>query len=48
MAKEGAKHVEIAGIEDKRQITAVFAGTMSGFFPPATINVQRKNRKMPT
>ena len=27
MAREGSKRVELAGI-DKRQITAVFAGTM--------------------
>ena len=32
MAKEGAKRVEIAGVEDTRQITAMFAGTRSGFF----------------
>ena len=32
MAIEGLKRVEIFGIEDKRQITAVFAGTMAGDF----------------
>ena len=32
MAKEGSKHIEIAGAEDKRQITAVFANTMVGDF----------------
>ena len=28
MAKQGVKKVEIVGISDKRQITAVFAGTL--------------------
>ena len=36
--KEGSKRVEIAGIDDKRQITAVFAGTLVGdFLPPQLI-----------
>ena len=30
MAEEGSKRVEITGKDDKRQLTAVFAGTMSG------------------
>ena len=30
MDKEGAKRVEIAGVDDKRQITAVLAGSLSG------------------
>ena len=34
MEKRGTKHVEIAGKDDKRQITAVFASTMSGKFLP--------------
>ena len=34
MEKRGTKRVEIAGVEDKRQITAVFACTMSGKFLP--------------
>ena len=29
-ATEGSKRVEISGLGDKRQITAVFAGTLSG------------------
>ena len=38
MAKEGSKAVEITGINGKRQITAVFADTMSGdFLPPQII-----------
>ena len=32
MELEGAKRVEIAGKDDKRQITAVFAGSMAGDF----------------
>ena len=34
METEGAKWVEIAGKDDKRQITAVFAGSMAGDFLP--------------
>ena len=34
MAKQGSKQVEIAGVDDKRQITAVFGGTMAGDFIP--------------
>ena len=37
MAKEGSKRVEITEIEDKRQITAVFAGTMSGKVHPSQL-----------
>ena len=32
MDKEGSKRVEIAGIDDKRQTTAVFAGSLTGDF----------------
>ena len=32
VAKEGSKRVEICGIEDKRQIRAVFGCSMSGDF----------------
>lgn len=32
MEKEGSKRVEITGLGDKRPITAVFAGTLSGAF----------------
>ena len=32
MEKQGSKKVKIAGLDDKRQITAVFAATMSGGF----------------
>ena len=34
MAPEGSRRVEIAGLEDKRQITAAFAGTLSEEFLP--------------
>ncbi len=45
MAKEGSKRVEIAGIDDKRQITAVFAGTMAGEFLPPQLIYQGKTAK---
>ena len=34
MAPSGSRHVEIVGMGDKRQITAVFAGSFSGDFLP--------------
>lgn len=38
MEKEGSKRVEIVAIDDKRQITAVFAGSLTGdFLPPQLI-----------
>ena len=38
MDKEGAKRVEIVGVDDKRQITAVLAGSLSGdYLPPRLI-----------
>ena len=37
MEKEGSKKVEIAGINDKRQITAVFAGSLTGDFLPVQL-----------
>lgn len=40
MAKEGSKLVEIAGINDMRQITAVFANTMSGDFLPHQVIIK--------
>ena len=45
MAKEGSKRVEIAGIDDKRQITAVFGGTMAGDFLPPQLIYQGKTHK---
>ena len=42
MEKEGSKWVEIAGVDDKRQITAVFAGSLAGdFLPPQLISTQQ-------
>ena len=41
MEKEGAKHVEIKGLDDKRQITAaVFGGTITGEFLPLQLVYQ--------
>lgn len=37
MEKEGKKCIEVAGFEDKRQITAVFAASISGAFLPLQI-----------
>ena len=40
MEKEGAKRVEIKGLDDKRQITAVFGGTLTGEFLPMQLVYQ--------
>jgi len=45
MVKVGAKRVKIVGANDKRQITAVFAGTMSGEFLPPHLIYQGKTPK---
>ena len=45
MEKEGAKRVELVGIDDKRQITAVFAGTMGGHFLPIQLIYKGKTSK---
>ena len=45
MEKEGAKKVEITGLGDKRQITAVFAGTQSGHFLPPQVIYQGSTEK---
>ena len=38
MEKKGTKRVKLAGLDDKRQITAVFAATMTGeFLPPQLV-----------
>ena len=42
MEREGAKRVKIIGKEDKRQITAVFAGTYIGDFLPIQLVYQGK------
>ena len=45
MEKERSKRVEIARIDDKRQITAVFSATMSGTFLPVQLIYQGKMPK---
>ncbi len=35
LEKKGSNRVEIAGVNDKRQITALIAGALSGCFLPA-------------
>ena len=42
MAAEGSKRVEISGLGDKRQITAVFAGILSGMF----IKINKPNNEL--
>ena len=49
MEKEGTKKVEIIGVDDKRQITAVLAGYLAGDFlssPPT--HIQRYYKAMST
>ncbi|CAC5362591.1 unnamed protein product [Mytilus coruscus] len=41
MAVEGSKRVEIKGLGDKRQITGVFAGTLSDRLQPLDVSVQK-------
>jgi len=48
MEKEGAKTVEILAKDDKRQITAVFCGSMTGEFSPLQLIYKGKtNRCLP-
>ena len=48
MEKEGATRVEVAGVNDKRQLTAVFANTMSGdFLPPQLFYAGKTTRCLP-
>ena len=42
MEVEGAKRVEVAGKDDKRQITAVFAGSMTGDFCHRNLCIKEK------
>ena len=42
MELKGSKRVEVAGLGDKRQITAVFCGTLSGHFLPMQLIYQGK------
>ena len=48
MEKEGSKRVEIVAVDDKRQITAVFAGSLAGdFLPPQLIYKGTTKRCLP-
>ena len=48
MEKEGAKRIEMVAKDDKRQITAVFAGSLSGdFLPPQLIYEGKTTRCLP-
>ena len=42
MAPQGSKRVEVAGLGDKRQLTATFADTLSGAFLPMQLLYQGK------
>ena len=49
MEKEGTKRVEIVAADNKRQITVVFAATLSGdFLPPQLIYKGTTHRCLPT
>ena len=49
MEKEGAQKVEIVAVDDKRQITAVFAGSLTGdFLPPQLIYQAPTKRCLPS
>ena len=45
MEVKGAKRVEIAGMNDKRQITAVFCGTLDGSFLPVQLVYKGKTKR---
>ena len=45
MEKEGVKRVEVTGKDDKRQLTALFACSMSGDFLPIRLVYQGKTMK---
>ena len=48
MEKRGSKRIEIAGIDDKRQLTAVFACSMTGdFLPPQLVYQGKTDRCLP-
>ena len=48
MDKEGSKRVEIADVDDKRQLTAIFAGKPSGeFLPPQIIYKGKTDKCLP-
>lgn len=45
MAQKGSKRVEVVGLTDKRQITAVFGASLTGDFLPVQVIYQGKTRK---
>jgi hypothetical protein len=45
MEQKGAKRVELTGIDDKCQITAVFCGSLSGDFLPIQVVYQGKTNR---
>ena len=45
MAKQGSKKVKIAGVDDKRQITVVLAGTLTGELLPLLLVYQGKTKQ---
>jgi len=45
MATEGSKRIELIGQDDKRQITAAFAGTLTGQFLPIQLVYEGKTTK---
>ena len=45
MASEGSKRVEVAGLGNKRQITATFAASVDGTFLPMQILYQGKTNR---
>lgn len=48
MEAEGTKRVEVAGEDDKRQLTAVLAGSMAGeFLPPQLIYQGKTSQCLP-
>ena len=48
MTEEGTKRIELVGKDDKRQLTAVFAGAMTGeFLPPQLIYQGKTTRCLP-
>ena len=45
MDRQGSKRVEIAGVNDKRLITAVFCGSLTGDFLPVQVIYQGKTTR---
>ena len=45
MAEKGSKRVEVFGIDDKHQITATFAASLSGCFLPVQLVYEGKTTR---